>query len=289
MFVCRAGVHSFVMVLCLAVGQLPAPAQPLNGAADTLPPAQAQALVNRALNEELRMAQDQMTQSHPMRFKLRKMSPRVTTTKEIVETRDGNVARLEAINDQPLNQADEQKEQTRLEALLRDPSLQRHRRNAESQDEGIVLKVMRMMPRAFIYQYAGAGMGPAGRVERFTFKPNPQFSPPDLETQALTAMTGELWIDASEGRVARLTGSLQQDTDYGWGILGKLNKGGWLQIEQGDVGNHAWRITHVQLKMSLRILFKTKIFDTDEQMREDAAVPAGIDYRQAIHMLRGGK
>ncbi len=86
----------------------------------------------------------------------------------------------------------------------------------------------------------------------------------------------------------QLEGHLQQDTDYGWGILGKLNKGGWVVLEQADVGGKQWRIVHVQMEMTLRILFKTKIFDTVEQMSHYAPVPAGMDYRQAIQMLRAG-
>jgi len=252
--------------------------------AETLTPAQAQALVNHALGEELRMGEDH---SHPMRYRLRRQSPRLTTTKEIVETRDGGVARLVAANDRPLDAADEQKEEARLDALERDPSLQQHRKRGEDNDAGIVLKVLRMMPQAFLYQYEGLGQGPAGPVQKYSFRPNPRFSPPDLETQALTAMTGEVWIDAARERVVRLAGSLAQDTNYGWGILGKLNKGGWLLIEQGDVAGHDWRITRVQLKMTLRILFKTKVFDTDQQMHNYEPVPAGIDYRAAIRLLRG--
>jgi hypothetical protein len=41
--------------------------------------------------------------------------------------------------------------------------------------------------------------------------------------------------------------------------------------------------------MDLRILFKTKNIDTTEEMSGYAPVPAGIDYRQAIQMLRAGR
>jgi hypothetical protein len=123
-------------------------------------------------------------------------------------------------------------------------------------------------------------------VEKFRFRPNPAFNPPDLETKALTAMSGELWIDAAEERVARLEGHLQQDTDYGWGVLGRLDRGGWIVIEQADAGGRQWRITRFQMKMNLRVLFKTKNFDTVEEMTQYAPVPARIDYRQAIQMLR---
>src|SRR3954463_8347431 len=48
-------------------------------------------LVNRALGNELSAAQDS---GHPMQYRLRKSSPRLISTKQIVETRDGAVARL---------------------------------------------------------------------------------------------------------------------------------------------------------------------------------------------------
>jgi hypothetical protein len=145
-----------------------------------------------------------------------------------------------------------------------------------------------MLPDAFLYTYAGSEAGPTGTVEKFTFRPNPKFDPPDFETQALTAMTGILSIDAAQERVTRLEGHLEQDTDYGLGILGKLDKGGSIIIEQADVGEKQWRIARFKMQMNLRILFKTKNIDTTEEMTQYAPVPANTDYRQAIEMLRAG-
>ena len=274
-------VHRFWTFFLLLPWAGAALAQPIAPA--TLTPAQAQALVNRALATEMRTARDA---NHPMRYRLRKSSPRLTSTKEIVETRDGDVARLVRLNDQPLGQIAEQQEEARLDALLSDPSRQRHRKQSEEADAGIVFKLLRMLPQAFLYEYAGPGQSPSGTVEKFRLRPNPSFSQPDLETQALTAMTGELWIDAAQERVTRLEGHLQQDTDYGWGILGKLDKGGWVVIEQSDVGRGQWRIARFKMKMNLRILFKNKNFDTTEEMSQYAPVPARLDYRQAIQLLR---
>jgi hypothetical protein len=250
---------------------------------DQLQPAEAQALVGRALATEIRTAQDA---SHPMSYLLRKTSPRLTSTKAIVETRDGDVARLLSVDDRPLGTEDEQKEKARLDALAADPNLQKHRKQSEDGDMSIVLKLLRMLPDAFLYQYAGTAQGPVGTVEKFTFKPNPKFDPPDYETQALTALSGEIWIDPQQERVTRLEGHLLQDTDYGWGILGKLDKGGWVVVEQADVGASQWRIVHVQMQMSMRIVFKTKIFDTNELMTRHLPVPAGMDYRSGILMLK---
>jgi hypothetical protein len=252
---------------------------------ESLSAAQAQTLVARALATELRTAQDT---THPMRYQLRKSTPRLTSTKDILETKDGDVARLVSLFDKPLSQADEQTEEARLNALSSDASLQRHRKQGEEGDMAIVLRLLRMLPNAFLYTYSGSTAGPAGTIERFAFRPNPSFNPPDFETQALTAMTGELQIDAAQERVTRLEGHLQQDTDYGWGVLGKLDKGGSIVIEQADVGGKQWRIARFQMRMNLRILFKTKNIDTTEEMTHYALVPVNIDYRQAIQMLRAG-
>ncbi len=253
-----------------------------------LTPAEAQALVGRALATESRAAGEFSHLNHPMRYRLHKSSPRITSTKEIVETREGDVARLVAINDQPLSAADEQREQARLDALLSNPRLQQHRKQSEDSDTERALKVLRVLPTAFLYQFVGTGTASTGAVVKFTFKPNPQFSPPDLETGVLTAMAGEIWIDPVQERVVRLAGSLQQNKEFGLGILGQLDKGGWVEIDQADVGGHQWRIVHLKLVMTGRVLFKTKNSDSVQEYTQFAPVPTNMNYKQAIQMLRGG-
>jgi hypothetical protein len=252
-----------------------------------LTPAEAQALVERALATESRAAQEMGNASHPMRYRLRKSSLNLTSTKEIIETREGYVARLLSINDQPLSPPDEQKEQARLQSLMDDPSLQQHRKRSEDSDAARALKVLRVLPTAFLYEFAGTGTGPAGPVEKFSFKPNPHFEPPDLETGILTAMAGEIWIDPAQERVVRLQGALQQDKDFGWGILGELDKGGTVEIEQADVGDHQWRIVHLKLVMNGRVLFKAKNSNSVQEYTEFAPLPADLSYKKAIEMLRG--
>jgi hypothetical protein len=264
-----------LLLLIVSAGQSappPAPVQPQPG----------QALVNRALAAELRAAQDA---SHPMRYRLRKTSPRLTSAKEIVETQEGAVARLVAIDDKPLTAVDEQKEQARLDTLLSDPGLQRHRKQSEDQDTDRAMKVLRALPEAFVYQFASLD---ANGLAKFTFKPNPAFSPPDLETQSLTQMAGEIWIDTVRERVTHLDGHLIQDVDFGWGILGRLDKGGWIAMDQTEVAAGQWRIRRFQMAMSGRVLFKTKSFDTTEDETEFTPVPPGIGYKQAIALLRAG-
>lgn len=270
--------HSKLLSILLLLNLAPLPA-----ATTAYASAQADSsLVDRALAAELSNARDP---SHPMRYVLHKSSPRLTTTKAIIETRQGAVARLLSINGRPLSSLDEQHEQARLNTLLRNPDSQRSRKQREDADAQRALKVLRALPLAFNYQYAGTEDGPHGQLDRFSFSPNPAYEPPDLETEVLTAMAGEVWIDPVQGRVVRLKGHLKKDVNIGWGILGRLDKGGWISIDQAEVGDGQWRVVRFQMQMTGRIFFKSKNFDTLEEESGFAPVPAGLSYVQAIHML----
>jgi hypothetical protein len=240
-------------------------------------------LVQRALANELSAAQNR---EHPMRYRLRKWSPRLTTTKEMVETRDGTIAMLLAVNDRPLDTAQRENEDARLRDLLANPGKQRHRQQAQMQDTARALKVLRALPTAFTYQYAGEVSSGSSTLERFAFAPNSNFTPPSLETQALTALVGEIWIDPVHLRVVRLDARLRDDVDFGWGILGRLYRGGWISIEQADVGGGVWRVVRFQMKMSARVVIRTRTFETTEEESDYAPVPYGLDTRQGIELLK---
>lgn len=228
-----------------------------------------------------------------MRYLLHKTTPRLTTTKEILETKGGDVARLVAVSDQPLSPTSAENEETRLGQLLDDPGKQRRRKQAEDEDAARAMKVLRALPTAFVYQDAGPGDGPGGKVEKFTFRPNPAFSPADLETEVLPAISGEIWIDPVQARVVRLEGRVQQDVNFGWGILGRLNKGGWMTIEQAEVspdkGIGQWRVVRFQMQMSGRVVFRNRIFDTTEEETHYTPLPVGMSYKEAIELLLSGK
>jgi hypothetical protein len=69
-------------------------------------------------------------------------------------------------------------------------------------------------------------------------------------------------------------------------VLGRLYKGGWITIDQAEVGDGVWRIVKFQMSMSARVLIRTKNFQTTEQESHFEPVPPALDYRQGIAMLR---
>ena len=270
----------FVVLMAWTASAARCPGQAVE--APELSPAQAQELVQRALASEVSSAQ----KSTPMRYRLHKVTPRLTTTKKIIETSDGAVARLIDVNGKPLTAASEQKEMARLDGLLADPSDQDHRKESEDTDRQRAMKILRALPKAFVYHYTGPGTSGVGPVETYTFTPNRNYSPTGMETQILTAMSGKITLDPFAARVVHLEGHLLHSVDYGLGIIGRLNKGGWIALDEAPVVDGRWRTVRLQLAMTGRILFFTKTYDLLEEESDFGPVPQNLGYREAIGMLK---
>ncbi len=222
----------------------------------------------------------------PVRYKLRKQDAKGVTTKEIVETKDGDVARLIAKNDEPLSPAENQAELARLNNLLAHPEIQEHRHKREQEDSGREDELVKLMPQAFLYTYLGMVQGPNGRAYRLALKPNPNFTPPDREADVYHGMEGELWIDQSQQRIVRFDARLIADVNFGWGILGKLYKGGTLTTEQRDVGHHHWEPTLLKLNLTgVALMLKPLSYQMTETSTDFQPVPVNMTYQEAVRLL----
>jgi hypothetical protein len=246
-------------------------------------PVDAVALVRRASQNELGSSNGQ-----PFRYRLHKVDDKSDTTKEIVETaHDGDVARLIAIGGKPLTPEQEKSELSRLDNLLNHPEVQEHRHKREKEDSDRANKMIRLLPDAFLYKYEGMVEGSSGPAYRLTFQPNPNFQPPDREAQVYHGMTGELWVDKAQERMVRLDAHLIADVEFGWGILGKLYKGGSILVEQADVGDHHWEATHMKLDLTGKaLMFKSLTFKTVEDSSDFQPVPREWTYKDAVHLLQ---
>ncbi|MGC2110097.1 MAG: hypothetical protein WA655_11315 [Candidatus Korobacteraceae bacterium] len=240
------------------------------------------ALVRRATQNALA----QKSHHQPLRYQVRKVDKRSDTIKEIVETKDGDVARLIAIDGKPLSTEADQAELHRLNYLSGHPKLQEHRRKRELEESDRVNRLMRLLPKAFLYRYEGMAPCKSGQCYRLSFTPNPQFDPPSEEAKIFRGMAGEVWIDPAEERMVELDAHLIEDVDFGWGIIGTLRKGGTILLEQTHVGSHQWELTHMKLSLTGRaLLIKSLNIQTTEDESEFSTVSPEMSYRQAIQLL----
>ncbi|HTU49388.1 MAG TPA: hypothetical protein VMF56_02275 [Acidobacteriaceae bacterium] len=266
-----------------ATGQTEPPAETTNSSAWNLAKSDPHALVQAAIDNELK---NSYSHRPPMRYLLRKKTRNTDTTKEIIETSQGGVARLVAIHNRPLSTEQTEAELNRLRELASDPAAQQHRHHNEERDADRITGVMRLLPDAFINHFEGPVQGPNGLAIRMTFTPNPHFSPPTLESRILTGIHGEIWIDPTDLRVVRVEGHLFKEVDYGWGILGTLYPGGTIRIEQVKTPECGWQLSHLILNMTGKeLMFKSLHVFVDENASDYHPVPAGWKYTDAIEWL----
>ncbi len=246
------------------------------------PPEDPVALVRAASWNELHSSNS----GHPFRFRLRKQDETGSTTKDIIETKDGDIARLIAVNDKPLTPERAQAERDRLDNLLAHPELQAHRHKKEQEDSARENEMVRLLPDAFIYTYNGIVNTPNGPAWRLDFVPNEKFLPPDREAQVYHGMAGQLWIDCTQKRLSRLDAHLISDVNFGWGVIGRLYKGGTILVIQKDVGENHWEALHLKLNLTGKILMVHNVtFQTTEDSSDHRPVSNALTYKDAIHIL----
>lgn len=244
-----------------------------------------EAVVTRASHNELATSGN-----HPFQYTIRKVDNGKITTKEIIETKDGDVARLIAVGDKPLPPDADAAEIQRLKTLLANPAIQAHRKKKEQADASRADEMVRLLPDAFIYHFESMDSCSNGPCYRLSMKPNPGFNPPDREAEVYHGMAGDLWIDQKQERMVQLNVHLIADVDFGWGIVGKLYKGGTILVEQRDVGEDHWEQTFLRLNLQGKILMiKSLDIDTTEQERDFSPVPADWTYQDAVRALLSEK
>lgn len=248
----------------------------------------------------------------PLRFTLHRRDERHDITREIIETPQGDVAMVVANHGAPLSSDDRQSQIARLDNLAAHPDLQAHRQKREQEDNARIDKLLRLLPDAFTYRYIDtepcavtdppniplpgesapppATPSPANSCYRMSFTPNPHWDPPDTEGKILRGMAGEIWMEKSRERLYRLNAHLISDVDFGWGIVGRLNKGGTIYLEQTQLGSGEWQLTRMQLNLTGKLLmFKSITVQLSEEMGRFSPVPPNVDYREAIRMLKASQ
>src|SRR5579862_7013698 len=208
-------------------------------------------------------------------------------TKEIVRTKQGGLSTTLLLNGKPLTPDQRQKEYAKLEKFANDPDARRKRRDSNKADDQRAELMLTSLPDAFLYTFAGTDRGPNGeQLVHLKFKPNPNFAPPNHETAVYQGMQGDMLIDRDAKRIAKIDGVLFKDVDFGWGILGKLDKGGKFLIVQRDVGGGHWEEVEELLHFNGKILMiKSLTIYSTETMTDFKPIPSNLTTTQALDLL----
>jgi hypothetical protein len=247
------------------------------------PPVNVDELVRRASANEITAN----TSSVYFIFKDRTEEKGHSVTKEVIQTPQGGLSRTIAVNDASLTAEQRAKDDQKLQKFANDPEARRKRREATKEEDQRDSLMLTSLPDAFLYTYVGEQTGPDGnRLVHLSFKPNPKFNPPNHETMVYLGMQGDMLIDPKAARIAKIDGILFKDVDFGWGILGRLYKGGKFLIEQRDVGSGHWETTRESLQFNGKILMvKSITISSTETTSDFRPVPSNLTTAQALELL----
>jgi hypothetical protein len=225
-------------------------------------------------------------------FRDRKKTPRGSMTRIYVETREAMAGMTVAYDDKPLDSKQLQDEEGRLAGLVNNPDQLRRKQHEQKEDADRTLRIMKAMPDAFVFQYDGTATGTSAigregvQLVRLKFHPSPGYRPPSHVEEVLLGMEGVILIDPVEHRIAEIDGTLFQPVSFGWGILGRLDKGGHFLVDQADLGEHCWELSRMSLSFNGKLLLiKTLAYKSEEVFSDFRRVPNDTSFAQGVKLI----
>ena len=226
-------------------------------------------------------------------FLMRRKTAHILETKLMVQTNEALAGRVLSYNDKPMTDQGRKNEDARVNRFVKDPDELRKKQREEHDNRERLNRVLRAMPEALLYEYDGFepakdGLGHKGDdLLRVKFRPNPDYNPPTRVEQLLTGMAGTILLDPRRERLARIDGTLQKDVAFGWGFLGHLDKGGRILLEQGDLADGNWVLSHFMMRFTGKILFfKNLDVNTTETSWDFHRVPDDLSFAQGLELLK---
>ena len=243
-------------------------------------PQDANEYVRQSLEHEL--AEEARDHTH-WRFHYHREDEKNNIDRDVIETSEGSLARTLLRWGKPLTAEQRQEDDARMRKQVSDAEERARIAKRNREDDEKVQKMLRAISKAFIFEYAGEENG----LVRLSFVPNPHYDPPSMEQRIFRSLNGNLWIDRSASRLAGVAGTLFEDVSFGWGILGRLYKGGAFKVVQRDVGEGHWEVVSEEVNMVGRaVLFKTITRKQSEVFTDFRHMPDSITISQAYEMLQ---
>jgi hypothetical protein len=182
----------------------------------------------------------------------------------------------------PLDLAGQKKETDRLNNLRLNPGEQARMKQDHDAEEQRLQRLMAAMPEAFVYSYDGTDGGNL----RLTFRPNPAYNPQTYEARVYHALSGQIWIQPQWKRLVKIDAHIVNEIDFGFGLLGRIEKGGSFQIEREQVDPERWKTSLLDVHISGRIVFFKSINKDQRELRSNfQPVRSDLDVQGAVDIL----
>jgi hypothetical protein len=110
------------------------------------------------------------------------------------------------------------------------------------------------MVKAFNFEVVGETKMDGHRVYALKATPRRGYRPPNMETQALTAMEGKLWIDKDSFQWVKVEAEVMHPVSIE-GFLAQVEPGTRFELEKEPVAPGVWLPSHFSMRSHAKILF----------------------------------
>ena len=225
-----------------------------------------------------------------VRYNMHSRDSKGDRVRDVIESRDGTVARLILKDGHPLTEEEDKAERDRLVDMIASPSeFSKHVHN-DATGKKLAVDLIQLMPDAMIYTWAPGQpqldslKGPHQLV--IDYAPNPRWSPPNTTAEALTGLRGRMWIDPRTHQLLRMEGEVFQGVNFGWGMLAHIYPGGRLALDQVDIGGDRWIFSRFIEDVKVRaLMLKTLNVNTTVEASGFRPLPSPLGYADAIRLL----
>lgn len=167
--------------------------------------------------------------------------------------------RLIAVNGKPISQDQEAAEQQKLEQARKSrkaetPDQRRQRIAKYEKDRQRDNAMMGELTKAFGFKLVGQRKVKGFVVYVLKATPRPGYKPPNMETQVLPGMQGELWIDTKTYQWVKVTAQVTRTVSI-VGFLAQVEPGTQFELEKMPVGDGIWMPSHFAMKSKAKVLY----------------------------------
>jgi hypothetical protein len=113
--------------------------------------------------------------------------------------------------------------------------------------------MMSQLSQGFDFKIVGTRRAGKRTVWVLTAIPKPGYQPPNMESQVLRGMQGELWIDQDTYEWIKVTAEVIRPVSIE-GFLAEVEPGTRFEIEKTPVGPGIWQIAHFSMQSRAKVL-----------------------------------
>ena len=226
-----------------------------------------------------------------LRYRMHVVDAKGDVVRDLVESKDGPVARLVLKDSRPLTADEDAAERERLQAMWNSPEAYARHVKSEQAGRKQARQVIEALPSAMLFSYAP---GQPQREHRtiaepaeivVDYKPNPDWTSSSLVSEALTGMEGRAWIDPATHTMTRLEARVFRSINVGLGMLARVYPGGHAEFEQSRVYEDRWIFTHFVEHATVRALMLKTIKQDTEVQGSNFSPVTKMSYQEAIRLL----